>query len=87
GATRILLVVITSAGRVEQRVIAVPPHLEGLDVDAVSREVTTRCNGQPLTTAVAVLAEIAERSEPEAAAALRDIAAALTTAVHTGAED
>ncbi|MDE1565229.1 heat-inducible transcriptional repressor HrcA [Actinotignum sanguinis] len=87
GATRILLVVITSAGRVEQRVIAVPAHLEGLDVDAVSREVTTRCNGQPLTTAVAVLAEIAERSEPEAAAALRDIAAALTTAVHTGAED
>jgi heat-inducible transcriptional repressor len=86
-STRLLIVLILSTGRVEQRVIELPLEL---NEDAVA-DLRTRINrgamGQPITVAAGALAALAEQVAPQDRTQAAVIAAALVEAMSNERND
>ena len=72
---RLMLVLITDSGRVEQRVVDLGQVLSDDDVAALRSLINAALVGRPLAAASAAVAELPERSGPE----LRDVLTTLST--------
>mgnify|MGYP001228325342 CR=1 FL=1 len=87
GASRLLVVLITSNGRVEQRVIETPniPDADALNV--LKHKLIGACLGERLPQAVDKASSIAEECEPQHLQFINDVVAVLRETVETDRAD
>ena len=89
--SRLLVVLITDAGRVDQRVVELPPaehqHLDDAELADLRARINTALAGRVIADLPASLAELGETVAPARRPTLGRIAAALTAAIDERRED
>ena len=81
GSTRLLLVLILSTGRVEQRVVELPEPLDDETVSGIRTSLNRATSGQKLSDAAERLAEIPEQYDQEKRVPVSIVVAALVEAM------
>ena len=75
--TRLMLVMITDTGRVEQRLVELPTPTPETDVTAMRAILNERLGGKPLAETPIHIQALVEEAEPQAAGAMHAVAAVL----------
>jgi len=84
--TRVMLVLITDTGRVEQRQVDVPAEIDDDAVHALRIRLNARVLGTPVRDAAITLADFADDEPPERRAAAATIVAVLLASLVEGSE-
>ncbi len=85
--TRIMTVLITDTGRVEQRIVELPAAVDEVFLGELRAKVNAAADGEGLAEAAKVFATLPERFAPERAAAVERLAAALVEQVAANRQD
>lgn len=85
--TRVMLVMITDTGRVEQRQLELPAELAEDDVLDLRKLINEQLQGKPLTDAPRIIVELAELARPELKASASALARVLLETVVSRADE
>lgn len=85
--TRIMTVLITDTGRVEQRIVELPAAVDEVFLGELRAKVNAAADGLGLAEASRILAALAERFAPERRAVVERLAAALVEQVAANRQD
>ncbi|MGC5629146.1 heat-inducible transcriptional repressor HrcA [Georgenia sp. Z1344] len=84
---RLLIVIITSAGRVEQRTVEVPPESDPVDIAELGARLNLVCAGLPAPSIGPALVDLADRLEPSRRPLLDVVASELTRVLAADSEE
>lgn len=85
--TRIMTVLITDTGRVEQRIVELPAAVDDVFLGELRAKVNAAADGEGLAEAAKVFAALPQRFAPERAAVVERLAAALVEQVAANRQD